>query len=65
VLDDATHSWQMMPGTTTVLSLDHRVAGLGSSICGPKPMEQYLLRPEAFTFTIRLRPVAAGTVPGA
>jgi hypothetical protein len=65
MLDDATHSWEMLPGLTTVLSLDHRVAGLGSSVCGPKPMEQYLLKPETFRFTVRLRPVLAGTMPGA
>jgi beta-galactosidase/beta-glucuronidase len=63
VLDDATHSWQARPGTTTVLSLDHRVAGLGSSICGPRPMDQYLVTPEVFAFTIRLRPVPAGMTP--
>jgi hypothetical protein len=65
VLADATHSYEVEPGTTTVLSLDHRVAGLGSSICGPKPMDQYLIPAEEFTFTIHLRPIAAGTTPGA
>jgi beta-galactosidase/beta-glucuronidase len=63
-LDDATHSWQVTPGATTVLSLDHRVAGLGSSICGPMPLEEYLVPVEAYTFTVRLRPVPAGTRPG-
>lgn len=65
VLADATHSHQVKPGTTTVLSLDHRVAGLGSSICGPRPMDQYLVTPETFRWTVNLRPVPAGTTPGA
>ncbi len=62
-LDDAAHSWQMTPGATTVLSLDHKVAGLGSSICGPMPLEEYLVPVEPYTFTVRLRPVPAGTRP--
>jgi beta-galactosidase/beta-glucuronidase len=63
-LDDATHSWQVTPGPSTVLSLDHKVAGLGSSICGPMPLEEYLVPVEPYTFTVRLRPVPAGTRPG-
>ena len=62
-LDDATHSWQVAPGATTVLSLDHRVAGLGSSICGPMPLDAYLVPVEAYTFIVRLRPVPAGSKP--
>ena len=54
-LAGATHTTDLGPGLTTVLSLDHRVAGLGSSACGPKPLEQYLVPPERFRFTVRLR----------
>jgi len=62
-LDRARHTWELLPGATTVLSLDHRVAGLGSSICGPKPLEQYLVPAEPVMFTIRFRPIPAGTHP--
>ncbi|HVL22951.1 MAG TPA: glycoside hydrolase family 2 TIM barrel-domain containing protein [Thermomicrobiales bacterium] len=60
-LAHATHTYELEPGPTTVLSLDHQVAGLGSSICGPRPMDQYLIPAGPVSFTINLRPVAAGT----
>ena len=63
-LQAARHTWELAPGPTTVLSLDHRVAGLGSSICGPKPLEQYLVPAEPVTFTVRFRAIPAGTTPG-
>src|SRR5699024_11105380 len=56
-LNAAKHTVDLEPGATTVLSLDHRVAGLGSSICGPRPMEKYLVPAEEFRFTIGLRPI--------
>ncbi|HWV24759.1 MAG TPA: glycoside hydrolase family 2 TIM barrel-domain containing protein [Thermomicrobiales bacterium] len=59
-LDRAKHTYELEPGPTTVLSLDHRVAGLGSSICGPKPIDQYLVPAQDVSFTIHLRPVPAG-----
>lgn len=59
-LDAAKHTWELAPGPTTVLSLDHKVAGLGSSICGPKPLDQYLVPAQEVAFTIHLRPVPAG-----
>jgi beta-galactosidase/beta-glucuronidase len=62
-LDRAQHTYELLPGPTTVLSLDHRVAGLGSSICGPKPLEQYLVPAEPISFTVRFRPIPAGTAP--
>ena len=54
----ATHTPDLGPGLTTVLSLDHRVAGLGSSACGPVPLERYLVPPERFRFTVHLRAVS-------
>lgn len=58
VLDRAQHTWELEPGGTTVLSLDHRVAGLGSSICGPRPLDQYLVPPTPVSFTVHLRAVS-------
>lgn len=59
-LHAARHTVDLEPGATTVLSLDHRVAGLGSSICGPRPLDQYLVPAEEFRFTIGLRPIPIG-----
>ncbi len=56
-LDAAQHTIDLEPGATTVLSLDHRVAGLGSSICGPRPLDQYLVPAEEFRFTVGLRAI--------
>ena len=63
-IDAAMHTSELEPSSVTVLSLDHRVAGLGSSICGPKPLERYLVPAEGVRFTMHLRPVAAGTQIG-
>jgi hypothetical protein len=60
-LAHARHTYKLEPGPTTVLSLDHQIAGLGSSICGPRPMDQYLIPAAPVSFTVHLRPVAAGT----
>ncbi|MDQ4045281.1 MAG: beta-galactosidase small subunit, partial [Chloroflexota bacterium] len=59
-LDAARHTYELEPRGVTMLSLDHRVAGLGSSICGPKPLEQYLVPARPVRFSVNLRPVAAG-----
>lgn len=59
-LNAAKHTVDLEPGATTVVSLDHRVAGLGSSICGPRPLDQYLVPAEEFRFTIGLRPIPIG-----
>jgi beta-galactosidase/beta-glucuronidase len=56
----ATHTPELEPGLTTELSLDHRVAGLGSSICGPKPLGRYLVPAQPFSFTIHLRAALTG-----
>jgi beta-galactosidase/beta-glucuronidase len=39
-----------------VLHLDQRQRGLGSASCGPKPLERDEIKPEAFSFSLRLRP---------
>ncbi len=59
-LDAAQHTIDLDPGATTVLSLDHRVAGLGSSICGPRPLDEYLVPAEEFRFTFGLRAIPVG-----
>ncbi|MGC4190023.1 MAG: glycoside hydrolase family 2 TIM barrel-domain containing protein [Thermomicrobiales bacterium] len=57
-LDAAKHTYDLSPRDETIVNLDRRHVGLGSSICGPRPMDQYLIPPQDVTFTIRLRPIA-------
>ena len=42
---------------SVVLSLDHAVCGLGSASCGPRPLDEYILKPVETTFRIRFRPI--------
>ncbi|MGC4105707.1 MAG: glycoside hydrolase family 2 TIM barrel-domain containing protein [Thermomicrobiales bacterium] len=60
-LDAAKHTYELMPRGETIVNLDRLHAGLGSSICGPRPMDQYLIPPQDVAFTVRLRPVGAMT----
>lgn len=56
-LADARHTVDLGESDVTVLSLDHAVAGLGSSACGPAPLDAYLVKADhPFAFTIHLRP---------
>jgi beta-galactosidase len=57
-LTRARHAHELKPCGETILNLDHLQGGLGSNSCGPGPLAQYLLQPEEFHFTIRLRPFA-------
>lgn len=63
-LHAATHTYELEPRGETIVHLDHRMAGLGSSICGPKPLDRYLVRAEPVRFTIALRPVSADALAG-
>ncbi|MGB3329306.1 MAG: glycoside hydrolase family 2 TIM barrel-domain containing protein [Thermomicrobiales bacterium] len=60
-LDAAKHAWELSPRDETIVNLDRLHAGLGSSICGPRPMDQYLIPPQDVAFTIRMRPIGAMT----
>jgi len=63
-LQAASHAHELEPRGETIVHLDHRMAGLGSSICGPKPLEQYLVPVEPVRFSIALRPVTADALEG-
>ncbi|MGN6032148.1 MAG: hypothetical protein ACTHQE_10840 [Thermomicrobiales bacterium] len=39
------------------MSLIRLHAGLGSGICGPRPMDQHLILPQDVTCTVRPRPI--------
>jgi len=56
-LDAAQHAHELTMRDETIVNLDHRHAGLGSSICGPRPLDQYLIPPDEEIFTLHLRPI--------
>lgn len=55
-LDRTSHVHKLVPADGIYFHLDHRHHGLGSNSCGPGPLPQYRLEPEAFRFAVRLRP---------
>ncbi len=55
-LDKAAHPFELVPRPEIALHLDYRQTGLGSASCGPGVLPQYVLRPEPFTFAVRLMP---------
>ena len=61
-LDAATHTHELQPRSETIVHLDHRMAGLGSSICGPKPLDQYLVPAAPTAFSVSLRPITTDTL---
>ncbi|MHB9132123.1 MAG: beta-galactosidase, LacZ type [Armatimonadota bacterium] len=57
----ARHTYDLTPRDEITLNLDYRQNGIGTGSCGPGPWEHYLLKPEEFRFTLRLRPIAGDT----
>ena len=56
-LEKAAHTPELKPEEHTVLSIDWRMGGLGSNICGPEPQVKYQLHlSETASFTIVLTP---------
>jgi len=54
----AKHTHELRPGGNTIFHVDHAFHGLGSNSCGPRPLDQYHLKPEITHFAVRLMPVA-------
>jgi beta-galactosidase/evolved beta-galactosidase subunit alpha len=59
-LDQAQHTYELVPRSTITLHLDYRQNGLGSGSCGPGVMPPYQLHAEPFVFRLRLRALAPG-----
>ncbi len=59
----ARHAHELKPSGDIILNLDHLQAGLGSNSCGPGPLPQYLIQPQDYRFTVRLRPFTWGGSP--
>ncbi len=61
--ENAQHTIDLIPRDELFLHLDYRQNGIGSASCGPPPTEAYLLRPDAFKFSLRLTPFPADGKP--
>ena len=55
-LERKRHNYELEPCGSTVLCLDHRMAGIGSKSCGPDLPEQYRVSADSFRFSFMLRP---------
>jgi hypothetical protein len=56
----ARHAHELQFRDETVLHVDLEHAGLGSASCGPRPLEQYLLKPAPMEFSVRFAAIAPG-----
>jgi len=59
----AFHTCDLTRRDEITLNLDLRQCGLGGASCGPGTLPQYLILPGAFSFGVRLCPIAADQDP--
>jgi beta-galactosidase len=45
------HNYELEPCNSTVLCVDHQMAGIGSNSCGPELSEKYQVSADAFSFS--------------
>lgn len=57
-LEQARHTYELVPRDGITLNLDYRHNGIGSASCGPRPWAQYILKPEEFRFAVALQPLS-------
>lgn len=55
-IDRCNHKNELKKGDYIYLDIDYEQNGLGSNSCGPKPAEQYTLKPKEFNFQVVLYP---------
>lgn len=53
--EKARHTCDLVPRDYIVLNIDYKHNGLGSASCGPAPLEKYLLYPQDFEFSVRIK----------
>ena len=56
LLEYKKHNYELVPCGSTVLCLDHKMAGIGSKSCGPDLSEEYRISDETFRFGFMLKP---------
>jgi beta-galactosidase len=55
-LETKKHNYELEPCGSTVLCLDHKLAGIGSKSCGPDLSEKYRVCDDIFRFSFLLKP---------
>ncbi|MDO8686530.1 MAG: glycoside hydrolase family 2 TIM barrel-domain containing protein, partial [Clostridiales bacterium] len=55
-LTKAKHTTELVKSGFTHVYVDYRQCGLGSNSCGPLPLEQYRLYPEAVDYSFKIKP---------
>jgi len=61
-LDNAKHTCDLVRRDEITFNLDYAQHCIGSASCGPGPLEQYWLKPEEFTFKLRLCPFSVDAI---
>ncbi|WP_281890596.1 glycoside hydrolase family 2 TIM barrel-domain containing protein [Paenibacillus sp. YYML68] len=56
-LTEAAHTYELKRRKETIVSLDHKMNGIGSSSCGTELLEQYQLSDTELAFELRIVPV--------
>ena len=55
-LEARAHNYELEPSGSTVLCLDHKMAGIGSKSCGPDLSKEYRVDADTYHFSFLLRP---------
>jgi beta-galactosidase len=55
-LEEKRHNYELVPCGSTVLCVDHKMAGIGSKSCGPDLPERYRVSEDRFRFAFILKP---------
>lgn len=55
-LERKKHNYELVPCGSTVLCLDHKMAGIGSKSCGPDLSPEYRVSDDTFRFSFVLKP---------
>lgn len=57
-LESRQHNYELEESGSTILCLDHRMAGIGSASCGPALAETYRVDADRYSFAFVIRPEA-------
>jgi beta-galactosidase/evolved beta-galactosidase subunit alpha len=60
---NARHPYELKRRADITVHLDQRQRGLGSASCGPQPLARDEIKPDAFDFSVRLRPFSKDQGP--
>ncbi len=55
-LEEKRHNYELEPCGSTVLCIDHRMAGIGSHSCGPELLPKYRVAGDRFRFSFIMKP---------